>query len=164
MIPLDEMYRDIILDHFRAPRGKKPLEESNVSSHGHNPSCGDEIDMKVLVKDNRLEGIHIDCKGCAISIASASILVETLEGKTYDEVLKTVATVKALLKGEIDEVDDDLGDVDSLVGVRQFPVRIKCALLAWVTLVEGLKNYAAGKDETGQVTLSAGNYDNDNNE
>lgn len=159
MIPLDEMYRDVILDHFRAPRGKKPLAESNVTSHGHNPSCGDEIEMKVLVKDDKLEGIHIDCKGCAISIASASILVETLEGKTFGEVLEIAATVKSLLKGEITEVDDDLGDVDSLAGVRQFPVRIKCALLAWVTLVEGLKNYADGKNETGQITLSGNDED-----
>jgi len=160
MIPLDEMYREVILDHYRAPRGKKPLEESNVSSHGHNPSCGDEIDMKVLVKDNKLLGIHVDCKGCAISTASASILAETLEGKSFDEVLKIAATVKALLKGEIDEVPEELGDVDSLAGVRQFPVRVKCALLAWVTLVEGLKNYAEGKDEAGEVNLS-GSSDHD---
>jgi nitrogen fixation NifU-like protein len=157
MIPLDEMYREVILDHYRAPRGKKPLDEANVASHGHNPSCGDEIDMEVLVKDNKLLGIHVDCKGCAISTASASILAETLEGKSFDEVLKIAATVKALLKGEIDKVDEELGDIDSLAGVRQFPVRIKCALLAWVTLVEGLKKYADGKNEAGQVTLSGSN-------
>ena len=157
MIPLDDMYREVIMEHFRAPRGKKPLDESNVSSHGHNPSCGDEIDMQVMVKDNRLEKIHVDCKGCAISIASASILAETLEGKTFGEVLKIAATVKALLKGEIDEVDEELGDIDSLAGVRQFPVRVKCALLSWVTLVEGLKNFEAGNDESGEVTLSDNN-------
>lgn len=157
MIPLDEMYREVILDHYRAPRGKKPLDEANVASHGHNPSCGDEIDMEVLVKDNKLLGIHVDCKGCAISTASASILAETLEGKSFDEVLKIAATVKALLKGEIDKVDEELGDIDSLAGVRQFPVRVKCALLAWVTLVEGLKKYADGKNEAGQVTLSGSN-------
>ncbi len=157
---MDEMYRDVILDHFKAPRGKKPLEESNVSSHGHNPSCGDEIEMKVMVKDDKIEGIHIDCKGCAISIASASILVETLEGKTFGEVIEIAAKVKALLKGEIEEVDDDLGDVDSLAGVRQFPVRVKCALLAWVTLVEGLKNYSDGNNETGQITLTGNDNHN----
>ena len=155
MIPLDEMYREVILDHYRSPRGKKPLEESNVSSDGHNPSCGDNIKLQLLVENNILKDIHVDCRGCAISTASGSILAETMKGRSFDEVVKIADRVKKLLKGEIEDIsegDDDLEDIDSLKGVRQFPVRIKCALLAWVTLIEGLKNYADGKT-SGKITL-----------
>ncbi len=156
MIPLDDMYREVILDHYRSPRGKKPIDESNVNSKGHNPSCGDEISMKMLVKDEILKDIHIDCQGCAISTASGSILAETMKGRSFDEVLIIAERVRKLLKGEVDDIaedDDDLEDIDSLKGVRQFPVRIKCALLAWVTLIEGLKNYADGKAE-GEITIT----------
>jgi len=155
MIPLDEMYRDIILDHYRSPRGKQPIEKSNVESEGSNPSCGDEISLQVFVKDNILKDVHVDCKGCAISTASGSMLAEAVKGKSFDEVMKIADTVKKLLKGEIEESDVDLGDLDSLKGVRQFPVRVKCALLAWVTLIEGLKHYADGKSDGGRVTLTA---------
>lgn len=155
MIPLDEMYRDIILDHYRSPRGKKPIEESNVASEGSNPSCGDEVSLQVLVKDNVLKDVHIDCKGCAISTASGSMLAEAVKGKSFDEVMKMAETVKKLLKGEINETDQDLGDLGSLQGVRQFPVRVKCALLAWVTLIEGLKNYASGDTDGSKITLTA---------
>jgi nitrogen fixation NifU-like protein len=155
MIPLDEMYREIILDHYRSPRGKKPLSESNVSSEGHNPSCGDEISLELLIENEILKDVHVDCKGCAISTASGSMLAETVKGKSFDEVLKIAQTVKKLLKGETVEDDKDLGDLGSLKGVRQFPVRIKCALLAWVTLVEGLKKYADGSHKDGKIKITA---------
>ena len=71
---LDEMYREIILDHYRAPRGKKPLDKSDFSSDGHNPSCGDEIEMNVELDNGVLKDIHVNCRGCAISVASGSIL------------------------------------------------------------------------------------------
>ena len=141
---LDDMYREIILDHYKSPRGKKPLESANVSTDGHNPSCGDEITVDVQIEDSVLKDIHVGCKGCAISVASGSILAETVKGKTFDEVQKIAEAVKKMLKGESEEVPEDHEDLDALKGVRQFPVRIKCALLAWVTLVEGLKNYQDG--------------------
>jgi nitrogen fixation NifU-like protein len=155
MITLDEMYRDIILDHYRSPRGKKPINDPNLSSNGSNPSCGDEIQLQVHVEDDVLKDIHVDCKGCAISTASGSMLAEAVKGKSFHEVLKMAETVKKLLKGEIEDTDEDLGDLGSLKGVRQFPVRVKCALLAWVTLIEGLKNYANGRKINGTITLSA---------
>jgi nitrogen fixation NifU-like protein len=155
MIPLDDMYREVILDHYRSPRGKKPLDESNVSTHGHNPSCGDDIKMSLMVKDQILKDIHIDCQGCAISTASGSILAETMKGRSFDEVIQIAERVKKLLKGELEDIsdDDNLEDIESLKGVRQFPVRIKCALLAWVTLIEGLKNFADGKTD-GEITIT----------
>ena len=154
MIPLDELYREIILDHYRAPRGRQPLPQANVESEGHNPSCGDEISLQLLVEDEILKDVHVNCKGCAISTASGSMLAETVKGKSFDEVLQIAETVKKLLKGDIEEASDDMGDLGALAGVRQFPVRIKCALLAWVTLVEGLKKYANGNAPQGKVVLT----------
>lgn len=135
---LDEMYRDIILDHFRAPRGKNPVDGADISSEGHNPSCGDEIALQVKLDDGTIKEVHVGCTGCAISVASGSMLAEFVKGKSLEEVRKVAETIKKMLKGE--EVGDlgELGDIDALKGVRQFPVRIKCALLAWVTLLEGM--------------------------
>jgi nitrogen fixation NifU-like protein len=153
MMPLDEMYRDIILDHYRSPRGKKPIDAANVTAEGHNPSCGDDIKLEVEIKDNVLKDVHVDCKGCAISVASGSMLAETVKGKTFEEVSETARVIRRMLKGEIDEPPDNIGDLGALAGVRQFPVRIKCALLAWVTLIEGLEKYAAEGQE-GRIVVS----------
>jgi len=151
---LDDMYREIILDHYKAPRGKKPLEDKNIQSDGHNPSCGDELTMQLQVDGkNLVQDVHVDCKGCAISVASASMLAEYIKGKPLDEVKKISETIKKMLKGEETEIPEDIGDLDSLKGVRQFPVRIKCALLAWMTLIEGVNKYENGtKPEPFTVT------------
>jgi nitrogen fixation NifU-like protein len=141
---LDDMYREIILDHYRSPRGKKPVAHADIASEGQNPSCGDEIELQVEMDDGVLKDVHVHCKGCAISVASGSMLAETVKGKSFEEVKKIADTVRKMLKGEGGEIPEELGDIDALKGVRQFPVRIKCALLAWVTLVEGLKNYESG--------------------
>jgi nitrogen fixation NifU-like protein len=141
---LDDMYREIILDHYRSPRGKKEVDHVDFSSDGQNPSCGDELSLQVEMDDDVLKDVHINCRGCAISVASASMLAETIKGKSFEEVKSLAETVKKMLKGEPTELPPDLGDLEALQGVRQFPVRIKCALLAWVTLVEGLKSYENG--------------------
>ena len=142
--PLDDMYRDIILDHYRSPRGRKPLKKVDVTSDGSNPSCGDEIILEVELDNGTVKDIHVDCRGCAISVASASMLAEVIKGKSIEHAKKIVEIVKKMLKGEVIDIPDDLGDLDALQGVRNFPVRIKCALLAWVTFMEGLKNYEKG--------------------
>jgi nitrogen fixation NifU-like protein len=150
---LDELYREIILDHYRSPRGKKPVDKVDISSDGQNPSCGDEIAVKVTMDDGTVKDVHVDCKGCAISIASGSMLAEYTKGKSLEEVKKIADAVKKMLKGEPAEIPAELEDLDALKGVRKFPVRIKCALLAWMTLVEGLKNYENGKSqETSKVS------------
>ncbi|MCK4302584.1 MAG: SUF system NifU family Fe-S cluster assembly protein [candidate division Zixibacteria bacterium] len=141
---LDDMYREIILDHYRSPRGRKPLEKADIKSDGSNPACGDEIEMQVEMDNDTIKDIHVNCKGCAISVASGSMLAEITKGKPIDEVRRIAELVRRMLKGEQVEIPDDLGDIDSLRGVQQFPVRIKCALLAWATLVEGLKSYEDG--------------------
>lgn len=141
---LDDMYREVILDHYRAPRGKKPLKASNVASDGINPACGDEITMTAQVENGIVQDIHVDCKGCAISVASGSMLAESVKGRSLEEVQKLAQQVREMLKGDSDPVlPPEFEDIESLQGVKNFPVRIKCALLAWVTLIEGLKNFTA---------------------
>jgi nitrogen fixation protein NifU and related proteins len=150
---LDDMYRDIIMDHYRAPRGKAPLKKADVSSDGMNPSCGDEIQVAFSMDKDILTDVHVNCKGCAISVASGSMLAETVKGKSFEEVRKIAEVVKKMLKGEEVEIPDDpdFEDLSALQGVRQFPVRIKCALLAWITLVEGMKKYQAGDTNSQKV-------------
>lgn len=147
---LDDLYRDIILDHYRAPRGRQPLDKSDISSEGQNPSCGDEIVLEVKVDGDTVKDVHVNCQGCAISVASGSMLAEYVKGKSIDEVKKMSETVRKLLKGEDTEVPEEADDLDALKGVRQFPVRIKCALLAWITLIDGLKNYENGSGGSGK--------------
>ena len=146
MSGLDDMYRDVILDHYRAPRGKKDISRKDITSTGHNPACGDELELDLQMDDNKVQDIHVDCKGCAISTASGSILAEVIKGKSLEDARRIAGIVRKILKGEETEIPEDLGDVDALQGVRNFPVRIKCALLAWVTLIEGIESYEHGKD------------------
>ena len=155
---LDDMYREVILDHYRAPRGSKPLKTIDASAGGHNPSCGDEISVDMEIKDGILKDVHVNCQGCAISVASGSILAEAVKGKSFEEVLKIGDAVKKLIKGETDDIPEEHEDLEALKGVRQFPVRVKCALLAWVTLLEGIKNFEEGKTSTdsGAVTTEDG--------
>jgi nitrogen fixation NifU-like protein len=140
------MYREVILDHYKSPRGKKPIDRANVLSDGTNPACGDEISMEAQIVDGVLKDVHVDCKGCAISTASGSMLAEAVKGRPFSEVRKLAEQVRKMLKGEVEpELPEEWEDIEALKGVRNFPVRIKCALLAWVTLIEGLDNYEDGK-------------------
>lgn len=145
---LNELYRDIIMDHYRSPRGKKPVEHPDISSEGHNPSCGDDISLEAEVQDGILKDVHVDCQGCAISVASGSMLAELVKGKSFEEVEQIADIARKLLKGEIDEIPSEYEDLQALKGVRKFPVRVKCALLAWVTLIEGIRKHGNGKDES----------------
>ena len=141
---LDLMYREVILDHYRSPRGRKPIDKSDFTSEGHNPSCGDDITLQVAVDNGTVKSIYANCRGCAISTASGSIMAELLKGKSIDEIKSLALNVKKMLKGEEFELPENIGDIDALHGVKNFPVRIKCALLAWMTLLEGIKNYQNG--------------------
>lgn len=153
---LDELYRDIIMDHYRSPRGKRPIEHPDISSEGHNPSCGDDISLEAEVKDGIVREVHVNCHGCAISVASGSMLAEMVKGKTFEEVERIAEIVKKLLKGEIEEIPGDYEDLEALKGVRKFPVRVKCALLAWVTLVEGIRKHGNGDGPNKPIVTTEG--------
>ena len=147
---LSDMYRDIIMEHYRFPRGHKHITQPDISNEGHNPVCGDDIEIKVKMDGEKVGDVSVNCVGCAISVASGSMLAEIVEGKTIDEIKKIAGVVKALLKGEKVEEDMDLGDLEALKGVKNFPVRIKCALLSWTTLVDAIQ-----ANEQGHKTAAA---------
>jgi nitrogen fixation NifU-like protein len=141
--PLNDLYRDIIMDHYRHPRGHKHIDHASVRSEGKNPSCGDEIELEIKINQDKVQDLAITCKGCAISVASGSMLTELVRGKTLDEVKKIARIVKSMLKGENNpEMEGlDLGDIEALQGVKDYPVRIKCALLSWTTLVDSIESW-----------------------
>jgi nitrogen fixation NifU-like protein len=141
---VDDLYREVILDHFKSPRNKGKITSPTVSNEGANPLCGDEIEITALVTDGVLEDLKFTGHGCAISQSSASMMTEALKGKSVKEVLSIVNQFKGLLLpgGAGDAKPIDLGDLETLEGVKKYPMRVKCATLAWNTLSDALKNYS----------------------
>ncbi len=138
---LDELYREVILDHFRQPRNRGELPHADIHAEGVNPLCGDEMTFSITLDDGRIDQVRFLGKGCAISQATASMFTEQLRGKTLREVEELVQAMKDLMQGKPLRPDVDLGDLESLVGVRKFPVRIKCAALSWNVIEQGLAEY-----------------------
>ncbi|MBN4076611.1 SUF system NifU family Fe-S cluster assembly protein [Gemmatimonas aurantiaca] len=147
-LPLDALYRDIILDHYRSPRGIEEITDISAAARGSNPSCGDELEMALTIKDNKIVRAHVKTSGCAISVASSSMMVETIEGMTLKQAADFGQTIRAMMHGEDPPDDVDLGDIDSLKGVRKFPVRVKCAMLTWVALLEAIRQYQDGTSDS----------------
>lgn len=150
---LDALYRDVILEHYREPHGRSAVADATAHAEGINPVCGDELDLALRVEDGRCTGVQVDGRGCAISVASGSILFDLIEGKTVEEAARTLAAVRAVLRGEPVPCGIDLGDFDALEGVKHYPVRIKCALLPWTTLEEALR--MASESGSGHVKRSS---------
>ena len=147
---LDELYRQVILDHYRNPRNPDLVADAQIKAEGFNPFCGDQVSLQIkLSGDGTVEEVGLQGKGCSISLASASILTELLKGKTLDEAKVASDTFRRLMHGEpVDKADlEAIGDLEALEGVRKFPIRIKCALLAWAALEEGMEEYQRQPDE-----------------
>lgn len=138
MVQLDEIYRDVVLDHYRSPRGRTPIDSPDTRAEGTNPLCGDEVTLELRFHGDRIDEVAVKGRGCSISVASGSMLAEILPGKTRDEAARIIAAFKALMHGQKPADGVELGDLDALEGVNKFPVRVKCALLAWTTLEEAL--------------------------
>lgn len=142
---LDELYRDVILDHYSHPRNRGVAEPADATREGANPMCGDEIRVSVRVRDGVIEDVRFDGKGCAISQASASMMTEQLKGKPVAEANRLIAEFKAMMHTPAGaEPSDELGDLVALSGVRKFPVRVKCATLSWITLEMALEELGHG--------------------
>ena len=153
---LEDLYREIILDHYRNPRnrGELPVPPAH-RVEGFNPLCGDEVVIFIDVADGTVTDVRIDGQGCSISQSSASMMSAAVKGKTVDEVRALTRAFKGMMsiheasldggEGEPIEVDPDikLGDLEALQGVVKFPVRIKCATLSWNTLAQGLDEAGA---------------------
>ncbi len=138
---LDDLYREVILDHYSRPRNKGTLDPADIVREGANPLCGDEIRLALVVRDGIVRDVRFDGKGCSISQASASMMTDRIKGQPIAEAHRLIAAFKALMRGEAPAADD-LGDLEALQGVRKFPVRVKCATLGWVTLEDALKELA----------------------
>ena len=134
MMQLDNLYQEVILDHYKNPQNKKLSATYDAQVHHVNPSCGDEIDLNITVKDGAVEAITWDGVGCSISQASVSILTDLLIGKTITDAYKIYDEFVALMqsKGTVVGNEDLLEDAVALAGVSKYPARIKCALLGWM--------------------------------
>lgn len=141
MEQLDELYREVILDHFKNPSHQGELPEAQVHATGSNPLCGDELAFHLKMANGRLDRVRFKGKGCAISQAAASMLATQVEGKPLAEVQRLLEAMKRLMQGQEPDPSLDLGDLESLAGVRKFPVRVKCAALSWNIVEQGLEDY-----------------------
>ena len=136
----EDLYREIILEHSGNPRRRGCLEHPTHSHVGFNPLCGDEVELQIRVCDGVVQDIRFQGEGCSISQASASMLTEEVVGKTLQEVAELSESFKSWMKDrDMSQPPQDIGDLEALSGVRLYPVRIKCALLPWTTMVEALK-------------------------
>ena len=135
---LDDLYREIILDHYRNPRNQDELVVSTCSADGANSLCGDQIHLDVDYSSSVVRSISFSGEGCSISQASASMMTETVIGKSFPEILIDIKSFQYLMKnGELPK-NVDMGDIEALGGVSKFPARIKCALLGWKTLEQAI--------------------------
>ena len=141
MSELRELYQTVILDHNKSPRNFGSVEDATGSASGHNPLCGDEIEVTLRVADGIVEDVRFEGSGCAISTASASIMTQALKNKTVEAANALFDDFHAMVTAPVDQpVDPEaLGKLAVFAGVREFPVRIKCATLAWHTLQNALE-------------------------
>ena len=143
---LTDLYREVILDHFRTPRNKGRLDAPDHHAEGTNPLCGDEIQIDLAVSDGVVSDVRIDGQGCSISQASASMMTEAIKGKSVEEIQSLADTFNQLMTSDDTDILDPerpgavLGDLEALQGVREFPVRIKCATLSWHTMLDALND------------------------
>jgi nitrogen fixation NifU-like protein len=137
-VSLDDLYKEVILDHYKSPRNKRPLHDATVSRHKNNPLCGDEITIHAKVGDGAVAEIAFEGQGCSISQASASMLTEAVRGKRVEEAADLAQQFRSMMEGKADPDEDAFGDLMALKGVVKYPVRIKCAVLGWDVLQEAL--------------------------
>jgi nitrogen fixation NifU-like protein len=147
---LRELYQDIILDHSKHPRHFGPLEHATHNANGHNPLCGDRITVHLILDaDNRIADISFEGRGCAISQSSASLMTDLLKGRNVADAEKLMDGFLQLVKGEGAEglSEDDLEILQVMAGVSAFPMRVKCATLAWHTMKSALEGGESAKTE-----------------
>jgi len=146
MSELYDLYQEILLDHYKRPRNFGPLSAADGDAEGHNPLCGDRVQVHVKLDGERLDEVRFEGSGCAISTASASMMTEAVRGKTRAEAAALYERFHDLVTGAAPAAADDdesLGELAALAGVREFPMRVKCATLAWHTLRAALEGRAA---------------------
>jgi nitrogen fixation NifU-like protein len=135
---LDDLYKEVILDHYKNPRNKREVPGAPLTCSRNNPLCGDEITVFATVEDGAIADVAFQGQGCSISQASASMLTESMKGKTLEEAGKLARDFREMMRGELDPDEDEFGDLVALKGVAKFPIRVKCAELSWDVLQEAL--------------------------
>jgi len=151
-IELEELYREILLEHYRSPRNRGALDgAASCAADGANPLCGDEVHLDVRVEDGRIADIRFAGSGCSISQASSSLMTEYVKGRTIEEALRGVEAFQEMMVKGAAPADVDFGDIEALIGVAKFPARVKCASLAWKTLEQALRS-ASGREPAAAVT------------
>jgi nitrogen fixation NifU-like protein len=143
-VALEDLYKEVILDHYKNPRNKRALPGAELSCSKNNPLCGDEITVNAHLEDGRIAEVTFEGSGCSISQASASMLTEKVTGSSVDDAEALAARVRGMLGGEVDPTEEEFGDLVALKGVVKYPVRIKCAVLAWDVLQDALSDSGDG--------------------
>ena len=147
MYDVDDLYQDVVLDHSRRPRNFKPIEDADRSQEGFNPLCGDRITVYMTLDGEVISDVSFEGSGCAISKASASMMTESIKGKSRADAEEIFGSFRAMITRESDAVDrEKLGDLEILEGVSAYPTRIKCATLSWHAM------HAALADKEGTVS------------
>jgi nitrogen fixation protein NifU and related proteins len=135
---LDNLYRQVIMDHYKKPRNRGILEDGSHTINMNNPTCGDRIELTFKVEDGKVIDAKFEGDGCSISMSSASMMTQAIKGKNVEEALKLSKIFSDMMQGKEYDDDIDLGDIEALQGVAKFPARIKCATLAWKAMEKGL--------------------------
>jgi nitrogen fixation protein NifU and related proteins len=143
----DDLYRQVILDHYRRPHNRHALEQADVKAEGLNPLCGDEIEVELRFDDGVVSSAAFGGRGCSISQSSASMMTDAVQGKTASEIESLIRSFKQMVM-EGQPATDELGDLEALEGVSKFPVRVKCATLAWNVLQQAINDYDSAKNVT----------------
>jgi len=149
MSDLRDLYQEIILDHNKRPRNCYALECSNRTADGHNPLCGDTVRVYLRIEDGIIEDASFQGHGCAICTASSSLMTESVKGKTVEEAMRLFDGFHHMLTGVAEEQGVELGKLKVFEGVREYPVRVKCATLAWHTLKAAVEGEQGATTEEG---------------
>jgi nitrogen fixation NifU-like protein len=137
-LAIDDIYKEVILDHYKTPRNKRDLPGATVSCSANNPLCGDEITVLATLEDGKVSDLAFQGAGCSISQSSASMMTEAVAGSTVDDALALASDFRGMMAGEVEPDEDRFGDLVALKGVVKYPIRIKCAVLAWDVLQDAL--------------------------
>jgi nitrogen fixation protein NifU and related proteins len=151
-VALDDIYKEVILDHYKNPRNKRELPGAELTCHANNPLCGDEITVYAHLEDDRVAEVTFEGAGCSISQSSASMMTESVTGATVGDAMALASDFRGMMSGDVEPEEARFGDLVALKGVVQYPIRIKCAVLAWDVLQDALDGSG---DATGQQQHTA---------
>jgi nitrogen fixation NifU-like protein len=146
-VALEDLYKEVILDHYKNPRNKRELPGAELSCSKNNPLCGDEITVQAHLADGKVAEVTFQGQGCSISQASASMMTEAVTGKPVQEAETLTADFRGMMEGKVEPGEDEFGDLIALKGVVKYPVRIKCAVLAWDVLQDALTGGTASAEQ-----------------